>query len=197
MTAALEGSDWSAARPGRTLPPGKTRYRFYRKLGGPQGRFGREEHFVPTGIRSRTVQPVAQSLYWLSYRAHVEDHYWNKLREKSASLWSLLRKLNCNLTKGCTKLHLHGPSVCTRIHRLHSWSWWPRGLRGGSATARFLWLWVRTPPGAWMSALVCVVSCQIEVSVTGWSLVQRSPTECGVSNWMWSWSLDNEANLAH
>ena len=26
MTAALEGGEWSAARPGRTLPPGKTRY---------------------------------------------------------------------------------------------------------------------------------------------------------------------------
>ena len=26
--------DWSAARPGRNLPPGKTRYLFYRRLGG-------------------------------------------------------------------------------------------------------------------------------------------------------------------
>ena len=31
---------WLAARPGRTLPPGKTRYPFYRGLGGPQGRSG-------------------------------------------------------------------------------------------------------------------------------------------------------------
>ena len=59
MTAALEGGEWSAARPGRTLPPGKTRYPFYRMLGGPQGRSGRAENLVPTGIRSRTVQPVA------------------------------------------------------------------------------------------------------------------------------------------
>ena len=58
MTAALEGGEWSAARPGRTLPPGKTRYPFYRRLGGPQGRSGRAENLVPTGIRSRTVQPV-------------------------------------------------------------------------------------------------------------------------------------------
>jgi hypothetical protein len=28
---------------------------------------------------------------------------------------------------------------------------------------------------------VSVVCCQVEVSVTGWSLVQRSPTECSVS----------------
>ena len=51
--------EWSAARPGRTLPPGKTRYPLYRRLGGPQGRFGRTENLVPIGIRSRTVQPVA------------------------------------------------------------------------------------------------------------------------------------------
>jgi len=41
MTTALEGDEWSAARPGRTLPPGKTRYPFYRRLGGPQGLSGR------------------------------------------------------------------------------------------------------------------------------------------------------------
>jgi hypothetical protein len=57
MTAALEGGEWSAARPGHTLPPGKTRYPLYMRLGGPQGRSGRAENLVPTGIRSRTVQP--------------------------------------------------------------------------------------------------------------------------------------------
>ena len=58
MTAALEGGEWSAARPGRTLSLGKTRYPLYRRLGGPQGRSGRAENLVPTGIRSRTVQPA-------------------------------------------------------------------------------------------------------------------------------------------
>jgi len=52
MTAALEVGGWSAACPGRTLPPGKTGYPFYRRLGGPQGRSGRAENLVPTGIRS-------------------------------------------------------------------------------------------------------------------------------------------------
>ena len=69
MTAALVRGKWSAARPGRTLPTGKTRYPFYRRLGGPQGWSGRAENLVPTGIRSRSVQPVAQSLYRLSYLA--------------------------------------------------------------------------------------------------------------------------------
>jgi len=30
-------------------------------------------------------------------------------------------------------------------------------------------------------SLVSVVCCQVEVSASGWSLVQRSPTDCGVS----------------
>ena len=38
--------------------PGKNRYPFYRRLCGPQGRSGWAENLVPTGIRSRTVQPV-------------------------------------------------------------------------------------------------------------------------------------------
>jgi hypothetical protein len=41
-------------------------------------------------------------------------------------------------------------------------------------------LWVRISPDAWMSVL-SVVCCQVEVSATSWSLVQRSPTDCGSS----------------
>ena len=33
MTAALEGSEWSAARPGRTLHPEKTRYPILEEAG--------------------------------------------------------------------------------------------------------------------------------------------------------------------
>ena len=55
MTAALEGSEWPAARSGRTLPPGKTRYLFYWRLGGPQGRSGREENLVPTARSSVAI----------------------------------------------------------------------------------------------------------------------------------------------
>ena len=58
MTAALEGGEWSAARPGCTIPLGKTRYPFYRRLGGPQGRSERAENLVPTRMRSRTFQSV-------------------------------------------------------------------------------------------------------------------------------------------
>ena len=75
MTTALEGGEWSAACPCCTLSPGKTQYPFYRRLGGPQGRSGWAENLVPTGIQSRTIQPVAQSLYRLSYLVHMISMY--------------------------------------------------------------------------------------------------------------------------
>jgi len=60
-----------------------------------------------------------------------------------------------------------------------SWrSQWPRSLRRGSAPARFLGLWVRIPMGHKCLSVVSVVCCQVEVSATGRSLVERSPTEC-------------------
>jgi hypothetical protein len=35
----------------------------------------------------------------------------------------------------------------------------------------------------WRLSLVSVVCCQVQVAATARSLVQRSPTECGVSEW--------------
>jgi hypothetical protein len=50
----------SASRPGRFLPPGKTRYPLYRRLGGPQGRSGQVRKISPPqGFDPQTVQPVA------------------------------------------------------------------------------------------------------------------------------------------
>jgi len=63
----------------------------------------------------------------------------------------------------------------------HSRSQWPRSLRCGSAAARLLALRVRIPPEAWMS--VSCECCKVQVSATGRSFVQRSPTERGVSEY--------------
>jgi len=79
MTAALEGGEWSAARPGRTLLPGKTRYPFYRSLGGPQDRSGLAENLVPTGIRFRTVQPVVGRYTDRITRSTSKSRQWNKI----------------------------------------------------------------------------------------------------------------------
>jgi len=45
-------------KPRPSLPPGKTQCPLYRRLGGPHGLSGQVKNLVPTGIRSRTVQPV-------------------------------------------------------------------------------------------------------------------------------------------
>ena len=71
MTTALEGGEESASRPGRSLSPGNTRYPLYRRVGGPQSRSGQLRKISsPPGFDPRTVQPLAQSLYRLSYPAH-------------------------------------------------------------------------------------------------------------------------------
>jgi len=62
--------EWSATRPGRTLPSGKTRYPIYRRLGGPQGRPRRVEN-LRDSIPDRPV--LSQSLYRLSYPAHKNN----------------------------------------------------------------------------------------------------------------------------
>ena len=63
----------SASRPGRSLPPGKTRYPSYRRLGGPQGRSGQVRKIShPPGFDPWTVQPLSQSLYPLRYTAHSQ-----------------------------------------------------------------------------------------------------------------------------
>jgi len=56
MTAALEGDEWSVARPGRTSPPGNTQYpfsnfpKYHMKilLGDFNAKVGRENIFKPT-----------------------------------------------------------------------------------------------------------------------------------------------------
>ena len=54
-------------------------------------------------------------------------------------------------------------------------------LRHGCAVARLMGLWLRIPAGGWMS-VVRVLCCQSDVSALGRSLVQSSPTDCGVSS---------------
>ena len=59
LTSALEGGEGSESRPGRTLPPRKTPYPFYRRLGGPQGRSRQVRKISPLpGFDPRTDQPV-------------------------------------------------------------------------------------------------------------------------------------------
>ena len=80
MTAALEGGEWSAARPDRTLLPGKARYTFYRRPGGPQGRSGRagKSRHHRDSIPDRPAR--SESLYRLSYRTHTRYKWEDNIK---------------------------------------------------------------------------------------------------------------------
>jgi hypothetical protein len=59
LTSTLDGEGGHRYTPA-ALPPGKTRYPLYRRLGGSKGRYGRaQEISPPPGFDPRTVQPVA------------------------------------------------------------------------------------------------------------------------------------------
>ena len=60
---ALEGGEGSASRPGRSVPPGKSRYPLYRRLGGPLSRSGQVQKMSPPpGFGPRNEQSVASQV---------------------------------------------------------------------------------------------------------------------------------------
>ena len=118
MTAALEGGEWSAARPGRTLPPGKARYPLYRRLGGPQGRSGREENHVPTGIRSRTVQPVVSR--YTDWATRPTYALWKEKTKLLAYLTGNFHALGCRRRADYNhsiRLSTRNKSIEDNLHR--------------------------------------------------------------------------------
>jgi len=67
LTSALYEVDGQRHAPA-ALPPGKTRYPLYRRLGGPQSRSGDVRKISPpTGIRSPDRPARSESLHRLSY----------------------------------------------------------------------------------------------------------------------------------
>ena len=70
MTTAIEEGEGSASLPGRSLPPEKSRYPLYRRLGGPQGRSGQVRKISPPrGFDPRTVEAIGESeinhIFWI------------------------------------------------------------------------------------------------------------------------------------
>jgi hypothetical protein len=63
LTSALNGVDCEHHAPA-ALPPGKTRYPLYRRLGGPQGQSGRVRKTLPlSGFDPRTVHGMYDIKY--------------------------------------------------------------------------------------------------------------------------------------
>jgi hypothetical protein len=57
MAAALQGGEWSAARPGRTLPPGKIRYPFAGGWVGPRAGLDGPKISSPPGFDPGPFSP--------------------------------------------------------------------------------------------------------------------------------------------
>jgi len=73
FTSALDGVG-SQRHAMAALPPEKTRYQLYRRLGGPQGRSGRVRKIShPPGFDTRTVQLVASR--YTDYTIPAPDMY--------------------------------------------------------------------------------------------------------------------------
>ena len=67
----------SASRPGRTLPPGKIQYPFYRRLGGFQDRSGQVRKISPPpGFDPRTIKPVGSRYNDYATRPTLDEDYW-------------------------------------------------------------------------------------------------------------------------
>jgi len=140
MTAALEGDEWSAARPSRTLPIGKTRYPFYRRLGGSQGRSVRAENLASTEIFKTNILLFRYTVY---IPAHVTatvsivpavrvfigqgtlslppHHRAVRSTSLSYSILEHLAYIPCPLTSHCTRVqgwHTLRPMYNTESHPL-------------------------------------------------------------------------------
>jgi len=75
MTTAVEVGEWSAARPGHTLPPGKNWYPISQEAGwapGPVWKGGKSRP-QQDSITDRPVR--SQSLYRQKYPAHIARVY--------------------------------------------------------------------------------------------------------------------------
>jgi hypothetical protein len=73
LTSALDGVG-GKLHASAALPPGRTRYPLYRRLNGPQGRYGLVRKMSPTRIRSADRPVGSESLYRLSY-PNTRDAY--------------------------------------------------------------------------------------------------------------------------
>ena len=72
VTTVLEGGEGSESRPVRSLPPGKDSVPIVQEAGWAPGPvWTGAENLAPTGIRSPDLPAHSQSLYQLSYPAHV------------------------------------------------------------------------------------------------------------------------------
>ena len=147
-----------------------------------------------------TVVNVHKIWYWIKCETY---NVWLKQVKACVGIWhfgQILSPFECSLDYGCYCTFTRCGETCVvqplmvvRLHYCGNFrilkqnnsdncrSQWPRGLSRRSAAALLMRLWVRIPLWAWR--FICCECCvlSVEGSATSWSLVQRSPTDCGAS----------------
>jgi len=119
MTAALEVGEWSAAFPGRTLPPGKTWYPLYRRLVGSRAGLDGRKISSPPGFFSIPDFPArSQSLYCLSYSVHGKLHYEAKMLSKFQENSSFSHRFLLHTKLQSIFIKQINLNSCYRVHHL-------------------------------------------------------------------------------
>jgi hypothetical protein len=100
-----------------TLPPGKTRYPLYRRLGGPQSRSGRVRKISPQpGFDPRTVQPAASRYTDWAILAPTQDQILVKFIKidlwRRSQVWPWMRREGIDQQQSYMHLLGPSPSIC-------------------------------------------------------------------------------------
>ena len=109
MTAALEGGEWSAARPSRPIPPGKDSVPIVQEAGWAPALVWTGGKSRPTRIRSPDHPARSQSLYRLSYPAH-------KLVMQNVLLSNLQQMFKGTTPCLNTEADMHMQKACNFLH---------------------------------------------------------------------------------
>jgi hypothetical protein len=120
MTNGTRRGEGSVSRPGRSLPPEKTRYPLYRRLRGPQGRYVQVRKISPQpGFDPRTVQPVASRyIDWATPARsfHVLVPIFLSVTLLQTPRWPFQRRHYPQHTKS--------PSLASRCRKWTQWTQW-------------------------------------------------------------------------
>ena len=133
-------------------------------------------HVLPRQKLSRSLGIEVGSTQWVQLRWFVVLHC--RMRQWEPVVWG------CSWNQSET---MNMSNLCQFIILavLYGWETDPSGRAVYGVGLRLLASWDLGFESRWRHgclSLVSVVCCQVEVSATGWSLVQRSRTECGVSS---------------
>ena len=125
VTSALDGVGSQSHVPA-ALPPGKTRYPLYRRLGGPLGRSGRmRKTSPPPGFDPWTVQPIASRYTDWAIPAHPRDRYESDIEWLKRTNRILKEKIKVRTHRGLCR------NKCCR-----------HPTEGVTLSTEYVWLWV-------------------------------------------------------